>query len=87
MVPDAMIYTPKPALGESVGASAVWQVIVGTQALHCGELPPVLHGDPSYFVAACAFAHGSGGRAPGNHLKLWSQSASCRFATGNRVML
>jgi 3-oxoacyl-(acyl-carrier-protein) synthase len=45
VVPDAIIYTAKPALGESIGASGLWQVIVGAQALHCRELPPVLHAD------------------------------------------
>ena len=44
IVPDAFVYTPKPAMGESVGAAGLWQVIVGAQALHRGELPPVLHG-------------------------------------------
>ena len=47
IVPDAFVYTPKPALGESVGAAGLWQVIVGAQALYCGELPPVLHGAPT----------------------------------------
>src|SRR6266567_508639 len=47
IVPDAFVYTPKSALGESVGAAGLWQVIVGTQALHRGELPPVLHGAPT----------------------------------------
>lgn len=42
-VPDALVYTVKPALGESVGAAGLWQVIVGTQALRSGELPPLLH--------------------------------------------
>jgi 3-oxoacyl-(acyl-carrier-protein) synthase len=43
VVPDAVTYTAKPALGESVGASGLWQVILGAQALRHGELPPVLH--------------------------------------------
>ena len=43
IVPDALVYTGKPALGESVGAAAVWQVILATQALRTAELPPVLH--------------------------------------------
>ena len=43
IVPDALVYTGKPALGESVGAAAVWQVIVAAQALRSAELPPVLH--------------------------------------------
>jgi 3-oxoacyl-(acyl-carrier-protein) synthase len=47
IIPDAITYTPKPALGESVGASGLWQVIVGVQALRQGEIPPVLHADPN----------------------------------------
>jgi 3-oxoacyl-(acyl-carrier-protein) synthase len=46
-LPDAFAYTPKPALGESVGAAGLWQVIVGAQALHSGELPPLLHARPT----------------------------------------
>jgi 3-oxoacyl-(acyl-carrier-protein) synthase len=42
-IPDAFVYTPKPALGESIGAAGLWQVIVGMQALHNAELPPLLH--------------------------------------------
>jgi 3-oxoacyl-(acyl-carrier-protein) synthase len=45
-LPDAFVYTAKPALGESVGAAGLWQVIVGTQALRTGELPPLLHAGP-----------------------------------------
>lgn len=47
MTPDAITYTAKPALGESVGASGLWQVILGVQALRYQELPPVLHADPA----------------------------------------
>jgi 3-oxoacyl-(acyl-carrier-protein) synthase len=43
IVPGALVYTGKPALGESVGAAAVWQIILATQALRSAELPPVLH--------------------------------------------
>jgi 3-oxoacyl-[acyl-carrier-protein] synthase II len=46
-IPDVAIYTAKPAIGESVGASGLWQVILGAQALRSAELPPVLHADPS----------------------------------------
>jgi 3-oxoacyl-(acyl-carrier-protein) synthase len=46
VIPDAVVYTAKPAVGESVGASGLWQVILGAQALRCAELPPVLHADP-----------------------------------------
>jgi len=41
--PGALVYTMKPALGESVGASAIWQVIVAAQALLTHQVPPVLH--------------------------------------------
>jgi Beta-ketoacyl synthase, C-terminal domain. len=41
--PKAMIYSPKPALGESVGASGIWQVITGALALRTQQLPPLLH--------------------------------------------
>jgi len=47
VIPNATTYTAKPALGESVGASGLWQVIMGAQALRYGELPPVLHVDPN----------------------------------------
>jgi len=42
-MPDALVYAPKPAVGESVGASAIWQIIVGAQALRTQQLPPLLH--------------------------------------------
>ena len=47
VIPNAIIYAAKPALGESVGASGLWQVILGAQALRHEELPPVLHADPA----------------------------------------
>jgi len=47
LVPNALVYTAKPALGESVGAAGLWQVIVAVQAMHSRELPPVLHADPT----------------------------------------
>ena len=37
------IFSVKPALGESVGASALWQVITAAQALVTKQLPPLLH--------------------------------------------
>jgi 3-oxoacyl-(acyl-carrier-protein) synthase len=42
-LPDALIYSLKGALGESVGASALWQTIAGAQALLTGKVPPSLH--------------------------------------------
>jgi 3-oxoacyl-(acyl-carrier-protein) synthase len=45
VVPDALVYTGKPAMGESVGAAGLWQIIIAAQALRTAELPPVLHAD------------------------------------------
>src|SRR5438309_10296253 len=45
LLPDALVYTVKPALGESVGAAGLWQVILAAEALRRRELPPVLHAD------------------------------------------
>ena len=42
-MPQSMVYSPKPALGESVGASAIWQVVVAVKALEEKRLPPMLH--------------------------------------------
>jgi 3-oxoacyl-(acyl-carrier-protein) synthase len=47
VVPDALVYSGKPALGESVGAAGLWQIILAAQALHTQEMPPVLHVDCS----------------------------------------
>ncbi len=47
VVPNALVYTGKPALGESVGAAGLWQIILAAQALYSKELPPVLHADHS----------------------------------------
>jgi 3-oxoacyl-[acyl-carrier-protein] synthase II len=46
-IPNALVYTVKPALGESVGAAGLWQVIAAAQALCSAEIPPVLHADSS----------------------------------------
>ena len=45
VIPNTFVYTAKPALGESVGAAGVWQVILAAQALRSAEIPPVLHAD------------------------------------------
>jgi len=47
VTPNALVYTGKPALGESVGAAGLWQIILATQALRSAELPPVLHAGPA----------------------------------------
>ena len=47
VIPGALVYTPKPALGESVGAAGMWQIIIAALALRRGELPPLLHAELS----------------------------------------
>ena len=49
---EAPVYTPKAALGESVGAGGMWQVVAAAQALQAGEIPPVPHvaADPALLV-------------------------------------
>jgi 3-oxoacyl-(acyl-carrier-protein) synthase len=42
-LPAAFVYSPKAALGESVGASAIWQVITGAQVLRTKRLPQMSH--------------------------------------------
>ena len=39
----ARLYAPKAALGESVGASSMWQVICAAQAVRTQQIPPLLH--------------------------------------------
>ena len=48
--PGATLYTLKPALGESVAAGGIWQVICAALALRRQELPPLL-GAPADFVS------------------------------------
>lgn len=38
--PAAQVFAPKAALGESVGASTLWQLICAAQALRTHQLPP-----------------------------------------------
>jgi 3-oxoacyl-(acyl-carrier-protein) synthase len=40
---SALVYSVKPALGESVGASALWQIIAGAQGLRTKRLPQMSH--------------------------------------------
>jgi 3-oxoacyl-(acyl-carrier-protein) synthase len=47
IVPNALIYTAKPALGENVGGGGLWQIMLAAQALRSKEIPPVLHADRS----------------------------------------
>jgi 3-oxoacyl-(acyl-carrier-protein) synthase len=48
VIPEAAVYTLKPALGESVGASGLWQVIAAAKVFSEKQIPPVLH-SPSRF--------------------------------------
>jgi 3-oxoacyl-[acyl-carrier-protein] synthase II len=50
LIPNAVVYTAKAALGESVGAAGLWQVIVAAQALRSAEVPPVLHAGSSFLL-------------------------------------
>jgi 3-oxoacyl-(acyl-carrier-protein) synthase len=63
--PDALVYTAKPALGESVGASGLWQIIVAAKALLTQELPQLLHvkSAASLRVSPSRTGLGAGGHA------------------------
>src|SRR4030095_3341947 len=56
-------YSPKIGLGESVGASVLWQVIAAAQGLQTGALPGSLgsHSDCSALVLACGLNQQTGG--------------------------
>ena len=43
LLPEALLYTAKPALGESVGAGGLWQIIAAAQTLRTGRIPPRPH--------------------------------------------
>jgi 3-oxoacyl-(acyl-carrier-protein) synthase len=47
MMPEGHFYTPKAALGESVGASGLWQTIVAVKALQTRQLPPDIFAGPA----------------------------------------
>jgi 3-oxoacyl-(acyl-carrier-protein) synthase len=57
LLPDVTVYSLKPALGESVGASALWQVIAAAQALDSGRIAPVLHAPPTSELRLSERAH------------------------------
>jgi 3-oxoacyl-(acyl-carrier-protein) synthase len=50
LTPNAVVYTAKPALGESVAAAGLWQLIIAAQALSSAQIPPVLHADSTAFL-------------------------------------
>ena len=51
--PAARVFAPKAALGESVGASSLWQVITAANALRTGELPDGAVRTERAIVSAC----------------------------------
>lgn len=56
------LYSPKIALGDSIGASVLWQVIAGAQALHTSKLPNLtLAGSGGALVLACGLNQQLGG--------------------------
>ncbi len=55
---EAAVYTAKPALGESVAAGALWQVICAGQALRTQQLPPLLHGPTDLSLTTARMAAG-----------------------------
>jgi len=57
------LYSPKVALGESVGASIFWQVIAAAQALKTAALPGALSlpASPRALVLACGLNQQTGG--------------------------
>ena len=60
---ESPLYSPKIALGESVGASVLWQVIAAAQALKTGMLPGglTLPEDSRALVLACGLNQQTGG--------------------------
>jgi 3-oxoacyl-(acyl-carrier-protein) synthase len=57
------LYSPKIALGESVGASVLWQVIAAAEALKTGTLPGMssLPANPRALALACGLNQQTGG--------------------------
>ena len=51
-MPGARVYSPKAALGESVGASALWQIVIAVQALRTKRLPPQVKQPTAGWVSA-----------------------------------
>ncbi|HST30597.1 MAG TPA: beta-ketoacyl synthase N-terminal-like domain-containing protein [Chthoniobacterales bacterium] len=80
-MPHSPVYTPKPAIGESVGASALWQVIIAGQALVKGQLPPMAHGSTDAGLRLSETASRSGSSAIVLACGLNQQAAGLRLST------
>jgi hypothetical protein len=76
VIPETLVYTGKPALGESVGAAGS---VAFCRASACAARRS------RRLAAAFGFTHNSGKRAPRNCSKLWTQSASGRITTGSAM--
>ena len=72
---DAAVYTPKPALGESVAAGALWQLICAAQALRTQQLPPLLHAPANLGLTTA--------RAPGK--KPWQRAVQTTCGLNQQV--
>jgi 3-oxoacyl-(acyl-carrier-protein) synthase len=84
IIPETLVYTAKPALGESIGAAGLWQVILAAQALRSAELPPVLHAPvaPTLRVSSSRTTLSGAQRAIVLSCGLNQQAAGLRLAIG-----
>jgi len=78
--PKAQIYAMKPALGESLGASSLWQVICATQFLRSRSVPSELFFAKGNDVAAASKSTGQFRRAVVSVCGLSQQVAGVRLA-------
>lgn len=53
-LPDAAVYTAKLALGESIGASGLWQIICAAKTLLTTEIPPLSGVNSTISLRVCA---------------------------------
>lgn len=79
-LPGSIVYSPKSALGESVGASALWQVIIAAQALATKQLPPMLHAANNVGLRFPGAASGTGSSAIVSSCGLNQQAAGLRLS-------
>jgi len=79
-LPHSIVYSPKPAFGESVGASALWQVIIAAQALAKRQLPPMLHAADATGLRFPGAANGTTSSAIVSSCGLNQQAAGLRLS-------
>ena len=75
-MPGAVVYSPKCALGESVGASAMWQTIVAAEALATKQLPKMSNpdSDDASWELAIVLSCGLNQQAAGLRLRMDSRA-------------